>query len=129
VWIPRALEGRDVLPDALRARGAHVDVTPVYASRPWVAGVAPAREALEHQALDAVTITSGAIARAFVAALEGASLADVVRASIGPVTSEALRRLGVPPQVEAREATVPGLVAALVEHYAGPVVPNEEDAS
>ena len=122
VWLPRALEGRDVLPEALRERGAEVVVTPVYASRPSLEGVAPARVALQEGRLDAVTFTSGAIARAFVQALEGASLAKVVRASIGPVTSEALNALGIPPQVEAREATVPALVAALVEHYAGPMI-------
>lgn len=122
VWMPRALEGRDVIPEALRSRGAEVVVTPVYASRPSPTGVAPARAALHEGRLDAVTFTSGAIARAFVAALEGDSLAKVVRASIGPVTSEALSALGIPPQVEAREATVPALVAALVEHYAGPMI-------
>ena len=122
LWLPRALEGRDVLPDALRARGAEVVVTPVYASRPSPQGVAPARAALEDGSLDAVTFTSGAIAQAFVAALQGVSLASVVRASIGPVTSQALDALGLAPQVEAREATVPALVAALVEHYAGPMI-------
>lgn len=122
VWLPRALEGRDVVPQALRSRGAEVVVTPVYASKPSRPGVAPARAALLAGELDAVTFTSGAIARAFVEALEGASLAKVVRASIGPVTSEALNALGIPPQVEAREATLPALVAALVEHYAGPMI-------
>jgi uroporphyrinogen III methyltransferase/synthase len=122
VWMPRALEGRDVVPEALKSRGAEVVVTAVYASKPSRDGVAPAARALEEGTLDAVTFTSGAIARAFVEALEGASLAQVVRASIGPVTSETLRALGIPPQVEAREATVPALVAALVEHYAGPMI-------
>jgi uroporphyrinogen III methyltransferase/synthase len=125
IWLPRALEARDVVPETLRARGAEVVVTPVYAARPSPEGVAPARDALAAGRLDAVTFTSGAIARAFVAALDGASLENVVRASIGPVTSDALRALGLAPQVEAREATVPALVAALVEHYAGPI---SEDA-
>ena len=126
IWLPRALEGRDLLPEALRARGAEVVVTPVYASRPSPGGVAPARAALAAGTLDAVTFTSGAIAQAFVAALEGASLAHVVRASIGPVTSQALDALGLAPQVEAREATVPALVAALVEHFAGPIGLTED---
>ena len=126
IWLPRALEGRDLLPDALRSRGAEVVVTPVYASRPSPEGVAPARAALEEGTLDAVTFTSGAIAQAFVAALPGVSLANVVRASIGPVTSQALADLGLAPQVEAREATVPALVVALVEHYAGPIAQTED---
>ena len=125
IWLPRALEGRDLLPDALRARGAEVVVTPVYASRPSPEGVAPARAAIEAGTLDAVTFTSGAIAQAFVAALQGVPLANVVRASIGPVTSRALAELQLAPQVEAREATVPALVVALVEHYAGPILTED----
>jgi len=62
VWLPRALEGRDLLPKALHDRGAEVVVTPVYASRPWPLGVAPARAAIADGTLDAVTFTSGAIA-------------------------------------------------------------------
>lgn len=127
VLLPRALEGRDVLPDALVARGAEVLVAPVYASRPSPAGALPARAALLAGALDAVTFTSGAIAQAFVEAIGDARprLSEVVRASIGPVTSEALNALGLSPQVEAREATIPALVAALVEHYAGPLAQEE----
>ncbi len=124
VFVPRALEGRDVLPAALRERGAGVDVVPAYVTRPYPEGVAPARAALVAGRLDAVTLTSGAIARAFVTALgaDRALLSSVALASIGPVTTEALAALGLTPTIEARMATAPGLVAALVEHFAGPVV-------
>jgi uroporphyrinogen III methyltransferase/synthase len=127
ILIPRALEGRDVLPDALAARGAEVVVAPVYASRPSPEGVAPARAALLAGELDAVTFTSGAIAQAFAEAIGDARprLAEVIRASIGPVTSQALAGLGLAPQLEAREATIPALVAIVVEHYAGPIAQEE----
>ena len=130
VLIPRALEGRDVLAKALAAEGAYVDVAPVYRSRPSPAGIAPARAALLDGRLDAVTFTSGAIARAFVEAMGDAwpRLAGVTLASIGPVTSEALQELGLTPTVEAREATLAALVAALVEHYAGPLAVPDEGA-
>ena len=127
VLIPRALEGRDTLPEALEARGAEVVVAPVYATRASPHGIALARAALEEERLDAVTFTSGAIAHAFVVGLGDARprLKKVVRASIGPVTSEALVALDLAPQVEAREATIPALVAALVEHFAGPIAQEE----
>jgi uroporphyrinogen III methyltransferase / synthase len=130
VLIPRALEGRDVLAKALAAEGAYVDVAPVYRSRPSPAGVAPARAALLADRLDAVTFTSGAIARAFVEAMGDARprLAGVTLASIGPVTSDALKELGLAPRVEAREATASALVVALVEHYAGPLAVPDEGA-
>ncbi|MEP7028724.1 MAG: uroporphyrinogen-III synthase [Candidatus Eisenbacteria bacterium] len=130
ILIPRALEARDVLERALAAAGAIVEVAPTYCTRPWPGGVARARAALLAGDLDAVTFTSGGIARAFVEAIGDArpTLLGITRASIGPVTSEALRGLGLAPQVEAREATRAALVAALVEHYAGPWTAPEEEA-
>jgi uroporphyrinogen III methyltransferase/synthase len=127
VFLPRALEARDVLPDALRARGAIVDVAPAYCAVASPAGVLPARDALAEGRLDAVVLTSGAVARAFVEALGPlrARLADTALVSIGPVTSDALRDLGLTPAAEARATTVPGLVAAVVEHFAGPIVADE----
>jgi uroporphyrinogen-III synthase len=51
--------------------------------------------------------------------LEAAGLtlpATVIRASIGPITSRALRDLGLPPHLEAAESTISGLVTALAAH-------------
>ncbi|MCW3022737.1 MAG: cobA, partial [Conexibacter sp.] len=66
---------------------------------------------------DWATFTSASSARFF---CEAAGGADAVRdsglqlASIGPITTEALRELGLEPDVEAAEHTPAGLVAALV---------------
>jgi uroporphyrinogen III methyltransferase/synthase len=130
VFLPRAYEAREELPAALRARGAHVDAAPAYRTVASPEGVALAREALEAGRLDAVTLTSGAIARAFVQGLGPARdrLATTALVSIGPVTTEALHALGLAPAAQARSATVPGLVAALVEHFHGPLV-GEDDTS
>jgi len=40
--------------------------------------------------------------------------ATVVLASIGPITSQAMRDLGLEPTIEAAEATIPALVEALI---------------
>jgi uroporphyrinogen-III synthase len=41
-------------------------------------------------------------------------LLDAVRfASIGPITSATLRKLGLPVQIEAEEYTIPGLIEAI----------------
>ena len=42
------------------------------------------------------------------------ALEGILAASIGPVTSATLRELGLPPGVQARRYTIPGLVAAIV---------------
>jgi len=40
-----------------------------------------------------------------------------VLASIGPVTTATMRQLGWEPTVEAKEATIPGLVEALESYF------------
>jgi uroporphyrinogen III methyltransferase/synthase len=107
--IARAEEGRDVLPDALRARGAAVDLLALYRT---VAEPLDQAERAAALAADFATFTSASSARFFHAAagtLEGPRLV-----SIGPATSAALRELGYEPAVEAADHTPDGLVAALV---------------
>jgi len=111
--VARAEEGRDVLPDALRARGAEVDVLALYRTVPEPLDAATRAAAL---AADAVTFTSASAVRAFLAAAGGSeSLRDGPRlVSIGPATSAALRAEGLQAHVEAAEHTPGGLVAALL---------------
>jgi uroporphyrinogen III methyltransferase/synthase len=114
--IARAAEARDVLPDALRERGAEVDVVALYetVAEPFDDGrrLAVARA-------DYVTFTSSSTVNYFFAALDGAELSKRTRlASIGPVTSDALRGRGLEPDVEARRHDIDGLVQALVDDVA-----------
>ena len=122
ILLPRALVAREVLPDELRAMGARVDVVPVYQS----VAVDPDPEVLERLragTVDAVTFTSGAIARAFVAALGDAGIdpdavmARVVVASIGPVTTHDLAVLGYEDDIEAPRATMAALAEAIAAHF------------
>ena len=118
VLVPRALEAREVLPEALRDLGVIVDVVPVYRTVrvPADEGVL-AR--LRAGSVDCVSFTSGAIATAFVASLEDGgvdpveALARAAIASIGPVTSDALESLGYVRDLEAPEATMESLAAAI----------------
>jgi uroporphyrinogen III methyltransferase / synthase len=109
VLIARAEEAREVLPDGLRERGWLVDVLPLYRT---------VAEPLDDDARAAVlgaeylTFASASAAR-FTHAAAG-TLAGPHIVSIGPATSEALRELGFPPDVEAPVHTPDGLVAALV---------------
>ncbi len=121
VLIPCARDARDVLPDNLRARGAIVDVLHIYDTLPPRELAVPA---VSIEAADYITFTSGSTARQLAALLaeDDASgrplaerLAGVRLCSIGPVTSGALRDLGLPVAVEAREYTAAGLVRAIVD--------------
>jgi uroporphyrinogen III methyltransferase / synthase len=116
--VARAREARDVLPDALRARGAEVDVVALYET---VAEPLPARARERALAADYVTFTSSSTVRCFFAAArdgrpgEPAQPSPATRlVSIGPVTSAALREHGFEPHVEASRHDVDGLVEALL---------------
>jgi uroporphyrinogen III methyltransferase/synthase len=104
----RGEQGRDVLPDALRERGAEVDIVPVYRTLPEPLSEEARAAAL---AADDLVFASASAARAFHAA--AGTLAGPRIVSIGPATSEAIRALGFEPAVEAAEATPDGLINAL----------------
>ncbi len=111
VLIARAAEAREVLPDALRERGAKLDVVSLYETVPEQ----PDPEALERaREADYITFTSASTVRNLVAAL-GEDLPRSARvASIGPVTSEAAREAGSGWHVEAADHDLDGLVVALL---------------
>jgi uroporphyrinogen III methyltransferase/synthase len=111
VLIARAAEARDVLPRALRERGAEVDVVTLYetvAERPGSEAIEAALKA------DYLTFASSSTVRNFVEAV-GDRAPDHARVvSIGPVTSEAARAAGLPVDVEAERHDLDGLVEALL---------------
>ncbi|MBI4233141.1 MAG: uroporphyrinogen-III C-methyltransferase [Chloroflexi bacterium] len=118
VLLPRAAEGREVLAVGLRAAGAHVDEVALYRTVLPAETRERAREVLA-QGLDAIAFTSSSTVRHLVEVLEDGAqaLRGVAIACIGPVTEATARELGLRVDVVAREHTVPGLVAALVEHF------------
>jgi uroporphyrinogen-III synthase/uroporphyrinogen III methyltransferase/synthase len=120
ILIARAAVARDVIPDALRAAGALVDVVDAY--RNVMPAIAPQllRAALE-QGIDAATFTSSSSVTHLAAAAKIAGLAfpfaGVAAVSIGPVTTQTLRENGWEPAAEASPSDIPGLVDALVKHF------------
>jgi uroporphyrinogen III methyltransferase/synthase len=119
VLVARAAEARDVLPEALRERGAKVDVVALYetvAEDPEPAAIEGAQSA------DYVTFTSSSTVRNFVAAVGDRLPRDVRVVSIGPVTSEAAREAGLEVAVEAERHDPEGLVEALLQDAAARTV-------
>jgi uroporphyrinogen III methyltransferase/synthase len=118
VLFPRAAGARELLPDALREMGAYVDEVEIYRSAPDLSGLGALGEALDAGSVDLVTFTSASTVRHFVDAL-GPERARTVRgASIGPVTSEEARALGVPIEIEASESSIASLVESIIAHLA-----------
>lgn len=116
ILLARAATARDVIPDALRAAGAIVDVVDAYQNGIPASAPAQLRAALE-QGIDAATFTSSSSVThlAQVAKEAGISfpLVGVPAVSIGPITSQTLRELGWPPAAEADPHDIPGLAAAV----------------
>jgi len=121
VLVARAAEARDVLPDALRDRGARVDVVALYetlAEETDPAVVAAARGA------DYVTFTSSSTVRNFIAAVGDRLPREARIVSIGPVTSEEARAAGLDVDVQATRHDPDGLVEALLLDAASRPVPG-----
>jgi uroporphyrinogen III methyltransferase/synthase len=116
---PCADRARDVLPSGLAAAGAEVDVVTAYRTLEPELDRAGLSALLADARLDALTFASPSAARHFAARLDDASRAAARRcivAAIGPVTAEALREVGLPPDVTTGRADAEELVAALCAH-------------
>jgi len=109
--IARAAVARDVLPDALRARGAQVDVLELYKT---VAEPLSQPQRDEVAGADYVTFTSSSTVEFFFEQAGDVAAQRARLISIGPVTSDALRARGHEPDVEAERHDIDGLVDALV---------------
>jgi len=111
--LARASRGRDVLAEQIRAAGGTVDEIAVYSSTDVEHADPEVADALAAGRIDWVTVTSSAIARSL-ARLFGNALRRTKLASISPITSEVLRKLGYEPAVEATRYTIDGLVQVMV---------------
>lgn len=117
----RAEEAREVIPGVLQAAGHTVSVAAAYRNVTPITAI-PALKQIFSSAEsypDAITFTSSSTARNLIALLDSAGHtipAAVVIASIGPITSGTLRSLGYEPTIEAAQATVDSLVAAIADH-------------
>ena len=107
--IARAQEGRDVLPEALRARGAEVELLALYRT---IAEPLSDSERAAALGADLLVFASSSAVTAFQGA--AGTLAGPRIASIGPATSATIRELGGEVAIEAAEHTPDGLIGAIL---------------
>ncbi|MGH9490081.1 MAG: uroporphyrinogen-III synthase [Terriglobales bacterium] len=124
ILLPLAAAARRVIPEALAARGARVEVVEAYRTVAPAGAEARARELFPAEAgrkrPDAVLLTSSSTARHLAAMLGDEyrqRLRGVLLAAIGPVTAATLAALGLTAGLVAEEFTARGLVTALARHY------------
>jgi uroporphyrinogen III methyltransferase/synthase len=118
VLLARADRGRELLREEL-ARVAEVEQVSVYAQADTAAPDPQILRSLSEGRIHYVTLTSSNIARALTRVLDDEARDRIRRGevrlvTISDVTSQAVRELGLPVAAEAKEETVPGVVAALV---------------
>ncbi len=113
VLIPSAAVTRAILPNELRKRGATVDVVEAY--RNVIPSEARDRApfVFREERPDWVTFTSSSAVENLLTLIDGEDLAAVKIATLGPITSNNVRRYGLPITAEANPHTVPGLIQAI----------------
>ncbi len=112
---------RDTLVKRLEKARAIVDCLQVYENHPVDLTGNPVAEEFRQRGADAVMFASASAVRSYVSqtALQLSPEAKrPLAGSIGPMTSEAMREAGIPPDFEARESTLDGLITALLEKLA-----------
>ena len=121
VLLPRAKVARTILPEELTKMGAHVDEVTAYETKLDDDRKDALLDALKENAIDAVTFTSSSTVSNFMSLIQKEDtktlLKDVTIASIGPITSDTAKDLGITPDIEAQAFTISGLVDALTDYY------------
>jgi uroporphyrinogen III methyltransferase/synthase len=118
ILVVRPEQARDLLPQELTKLGAIVDVAIAYRTVPETADVSGAAERFRTEGADLITFTSSSTVENFVA-MRLPWPPNMKTASIGPVTSETLRLLGLKVDIEARRHDVAGLLDAIRKYYLG----------
>jgi len=118
--LPRAREGRDLLPRELEAAGALVDAVPCYESVPAKLDESTKRQITDHPP-DLLIFTSPSNVMNFANAWGGSEgrkiLAASVVAALGPVTAAEVRSYGTEAVILPEANTIAGLLAAIRRFY------------
>lgn len=119
VLFPQASRGKETLVRELMAAG--MEVTPVvcYRHEDLLQPSDEIRGRLEGGEIDWTTVTSSAIARSLVRMFP-VGLRHTKLVSLSPLTTHTLKTLGYPPAAEAKQATMAGVFAAMVEYLSPP---------
>ena len=129
VLLPRAEVARELLPEMLKARGATVDIVPVYRT----VGVplsAEVKQLLVSRAADLVVFASGSAVTQFLSEVGGPQgLRGAAVAALGPVTAQAARDLGLSPALTGTPSDPAGMADQIEQFYAQSTGPRSRPDS
>lgn len=123
ILIPRAKEAREILPETLRKRGAQVDVIPAYRTVLDRSSFSIFRKWFRQREVNCVTFTSSSTVNNFFSLLNSKEQNQILRspkifaASIGPVTTQSLKRRGWRPKIIAAKPTTEHLADAIIHFF------------
>jgi uroporphyrinogen III methyltransferase / synthase len=128
ILLPRALEARDVLPNALADAGAQVDVVPCYETLRSELDEATVR-LLRETAPDLIVFTSSSTIKNLIAILGQEygkkMLLNSTVAVLGPITAETAKSFGKTAEIIPKENTIDSLLNAVREYYSSELLIDE----
>jgi len=119
ILFPRALKAREFLPNALEAKGAHVDVVPVYQTVPSRSGKEVLKSLLRNWKGDWITFASSSAARSFFSLVDKDEVrsclvsSHVKVAALGRETGKVLEGIGIDVAVIPETATLEALIRGM----------------
>lgn len=121
ILFPRALEGRELIPQELEKVGAQVVILPVYQTTPAIPkNLAVLRLRLREREIDAIAFTSPSAVRQFFHLLplsEWLILREICLAAIGSTTAAAIRGHGLQASVMPETTSAVALIEAIAKHF------------
>jgi len=122
ILLARAQEAREILPDTLRKRGAHVCVAPVYRSITPTSSRMELVDLLQNDRPNLITFASSSMVDNFVKLLSRrpsllTSAKKIPAACIGPITTTTARQHGFKVVIEPKKYMIAELVKAVARYY------------
>ncbi len=118
--LPRAKVAREVLPEKIKENGGIIDVVTVYKTVMPETDKELVTEYFKNREVDYITFTSSSTVKNFFEILKDEPvkewLKNVKTVSIGPITSETLKKFGVEPYIEAEKFTIDGIVEGILNY-------------
>ncbi len=121
ILLPRAEEAREILPQEIRKSGGDVDVVSAYKTVRPLKEKERVRRLLKERKIDVITFTSSSTVRNFTEIFDKAEFPSLIRGvtigSIGPITAQTAKELGIETDIMPGEYTIPALTEAIADHF------------
>ncbi|MDD3895396.1 MAG: uroporphyrinogen-III synthase, partial [Syntrophomonadaceae bacterium] len=119
ILLPRAHGARNILPEAIKSEGAHVNEVIIYEAVPNGEAGSNILESIKRGQVDFITFTSSSTVSNFVNIIGWQNVETINRrckiACIGPITANTAGEHGLKVDIIAKQYTIDGLIEAILE--------------